>query len=389
MPSKSPGVRVNPALLKWARESVAASVEDIATRLGVGADTVEKWEAGEESPTLRALERIASYCKRPLAALFLSEAPPVAPLPRDFRTLPNQAHAPLTRKSRIIIRRSRRLQKLAEDLLTELGLPVASISRAIALSENPEDVARGERERLGVTVEQQTRIKDYYKAFMTWRAALERINVFVFRFPMPLDESRGFSLADADPRVIVVNSSDSEAAKNFTLFHEYAHVLLRTAGLCLFEEAADPQGNPTEVFCNRFAASFLVPLDALLREEALTQSASPEDLRDEDVQHMAARFGVSRYVIWRRILEAGGLSERAYWERVNRWKAAPPVRGRIKRALPHAERCLRQRGPKFASLVLEAKGRNLITYRDLIDYIGLNPKDIGSLESRLRGDRGT
>ena len=152
--------------------------------------------------------------------------------------------------------------------------------------------------------------------------------------------------------------------------------------------AADPQGNPTEVFCSRFAASFLVPLDALLREEALKQSACPEDLRDEDVQHMAARFCVSRYVIWRRILEAGGLSEGAYWERVNRWKAAPPVRGRIKRALPHAEHCLRQRGPKFASLVLEAKGRNLITYRDLIDYIGLNPKDIGSLESRLRGDRG-
>lgn len=64
------------------------------------------------------------------------------------------------------------------------------------------------------------------------------------------------------PPTIVVNSAEADQAKSFTIFHEYAHLLLRSAALCLeFQQNVDRAD--TERFCNRFAASFLMPEDAV------------------------------------------------------------------------------------------------------------------------------
>ena len=387
MPSKSPTVEVKPALLIWARESVTATVDDVAARLGISVETVKKWEAGEESPTLRELEALASFCKRPVAVFFLAQPPHEDPLPNDFRTLPGKKALPLSRQSRIVVRRAMRLQRLAGGLLSEMALPTSPGTQPVSLLSSAEDVAHGERSRLGITVEQQTRWRHNYEAFRAWRSALERLNVFIFRFPMPVDEARGFSLTDADPPVIVVNSSDIITARIFTLFHEYAHILLHAGGLCLHEEARITEHLPIESFCNRFAGHFLVPRDSLLGDVRLRGCSEPAALTDADLRAIASRFKVSRYVVWRRLSETLPIPKRAYWDRVERWLAVPlPPRKKV-RAPSRAERCLRQRGRKFASLVFEAKGQNLVTYRDALDYLGVWPQDVGNIETLLRGGR--
>ena len=43
---------------------------------------------------------------------------------------------------------------------------------------------------------------------------------------MPIEDARGFALADANPKIIVVNSKDQIEARIFTLLHEFAHILL-------------------------------------------------------------------------------------------------------------------------------------------------------------------
>jgi Zn-dependent peptidase ImmA (M78 family) len=387
MPSKSPTVEVNPALLIWARESVAATVDDVAARLRISVETVKKWEAGEESPSLRELEALAAFCKRPLAAFLLAQPPHETPLPDDFRTLPGKPPAALSRKARIIIRRAMRLQRLAAGLMSEMALPASQRMVGVSLSSSAEDVACGERARVGIPVEQQTRWRNNYEAFRAWRRALERLNIFVFGFPMSMDEARGFSLTEADPPVIVVNSSDIITARIFTLFHEYAHILLHAGGLCLHEEARITEHLPIESFCNRFAGHFLVPRDSLLGDVRLRGCSEPAALTDADLRAIASRFKVSRYVVWRRLSETLPIPKRAYWDRVERWLAVPlPPRKKV-RAPSRAERCLRQRGRKFASLVFEAKGQNLVTYRDALDYLGVWPQDVGNIETLLRGGR--
>ena len=50
---------------------------------------------------------------------------------------------------------------------------------------------------------------------------------------MDIKDARGFALADGYPKVILVNSRDEPRPHLFTLLHEYAHLLLKTDGLCL------------------------------------------------------------------------------------------------------------------------------------------------------------
>ena len=71
-------VSVTPAVMKWARESAGLDVKTVARRLGVSINTVEGWEPDAKMPkrpTLRALEELASFYKRPLATFFLPEPP--------------------------------------------------------------------------------------------------------------------------------------------------------------------------------------------------------------------------------------------------------------------------------------------------------------------------
>lgn len=46
---------VTPEVLRWARESVGASVEDAAKRAGVSLDRISAWEDGTQLPTLAKL----------------------------------------------------------------------------------------------------------------------------------------------------------------------------------------------------------------------------------------------------------------------------------------------------------------------------------------------
>lgn len=64
---------------------------------------------------------------------------------------------------------------------------------------------------------------------------LEEQGIFVFQFPMPVEENRGFSLVRKEhPLVIVINSQDSPNGRIFTLFHEYCHTLNRSRENCAF-----------------------------------------------------------------------------------------------------------------------------------------------------------
>jgi transcriptional regulator with XRE-family HTH domain len=75
MTGKILNVEVNPSVIKWARESAGVGLTQIAKRLGTSEETITAWESGSKMPTLRALETLASFLKRPLSAFFLSTPP--------------------------------------------------------------------------------------------------------------------------------------------------------------------------------------------------------------------------------------------------------------------------------------------------------------------------
>lgn len=67
-------------MLEWARKSANISVESADSKVPCSVDRLEKWEKGEEYPTINQAEKLANIYKRPLAVFFLPEIP-------DFKTL--------------------------------------------------------------------------------------------------------------------------------------------------------------------------------------------------------------------------------------------------------------------------------------------------------------
>jgi transcriptional regulator with XRE-family HTH domain len=109
-------IPVNPAVLKWARETSGVPIEDVAKWLKLSTSAFSRWEAEETSLTLTQARTLASYFKRPLAAFLLPVPPPEPGPPQDFRTLPG-IRTRLDRKTRLAIRKAQRLRSVAKELM--------------------------------------------------------------------------------------------------------------------------------------------------------------------------------------------------------------------------------------------------------------------------------
>lgn len=384
MPRQNVTISVNPGVLKWARETSGATVQEAAKRLKVPSATFSRWESAETQITLSQLRELAGYFKRPLAAFLLPSPPKEPDPPTDFRVLPGQAEK-FSRKTRLSIRRAVRLRSVAKDLLVGIQSDARPSLEAAQLTDDPDRIASREREHLGVNLQEQFKWSDGWGAFREWRSAVEGRNVLVFQFAMPIEDARGFSLSDDMPFAVVVSSSDAPHARIFTLFHEYAHLVLRRPGICL--PGSEPRSRAPEAsvekWCNRFAGALLVPEAALLSALNSGTIADPKRQLHESLAGASRLFKVSQQVVLRRMLDCHAISKAAFRKEMERLQAEA---GRFKRGggpVSPARKCLSENGRLFTSLVLEAQGRNLITYADVADYLSLRLKYLPEVQSSL------
>lgn len=378
-------ISVESSVLKWARETIGKSIEDVARRLDLSENVVEKWESGEKRPTLRQLRELSTFYKRPLAVFFLPAPPEEAPMPTDFRTLPKTAQKPFSEKTLLAMRRARRLQMLADDLSRTLDRERCVDIGQATLSDDQQMLASQIRKRLGVAIEEQSMWKNEAAALAEWRRRVEELGVLIFELPFPFEEGRAFSFAEAEQPVIVLNSNDRATnGRIFSLFHEYAHLLLRQSGICDWSE----QGKIVEQFCNRFSGEFLVPRQALLAHPLVQAHGQAPAWEEETLQQIAGQFKVSREVILRRLLILGRTTERFYRHMHEEWERRLKERKKPKsgRRIP-ARQCVRHNGIPLTSLVLESARRDKITYRDVSDYLSVGLKHLTTVESLVRAER--
>ncbi len=387
MAKRSLEVAVSPAVIRWARETSGAAVEGTAKRLGVSAATIEQWESTETPIGLSQLRKLAEYFKRPLAAFLLPEPPSEPAPPTDFRLLPGQ-HGHFERRTRLAIRKAAWLRSLARELMPELQRGLAPRIGNADLQDDPEGIATKERQRLEVDVEEQINWPNQWHAFRSWRDAVEDRNLLVFQLSMSVEDVRGFSLSDDEPFAIVVSSSDAARARIFTLFHEYAHLLLRQPGICL-PRATELENTVPEAaverWCNRFSAALLVPSKELRSTLGLATKPDPGSQLRELLLSGSRAFKVSEQVVLRRLLDLGLISRSAFRREIQRLLDEEKRATRGGGVVAPAGRCIAQHGRLFTSLVLEAKGRNLITHADVADYLSLRLKYLPEVQSRLSG----
>lgn len=318
-------VEVRPELLRWARQRAGLGLVALEQRF----PQLEAWERGEESPTLKQLERFASATHTPVGYLFLQE-PPVerVPIP-DFRTIGNEHIEQPSPDLLDTIYICQQRQEWYRDFARTTGESPLTFVGSMRLTSDAERAAASLRSALGFNVEERRQIPTWTEALRRFIEQADALGILVMvsgvvgsnnRRKLDPGEFRGLALVDDLAPLVFINGADTKAAQMFTLAHELAHIWLGRSAL----SDAGPislLSHEVEIWCNRVAAELLVPL-AILREEYQRGT----ELQIE-VNRLARRFKVSTLVILRRIHDAGGLTREQLWdayqEELERLRAIP------------------------------------------------------------------
>src|SRR5664280_1156513 len=301
---------VEPAVLRWARESIGLSVLAAERKLGLPEGRVEAWETGEATPTIAQLRSAASVYKRPLGVFLLPEPPTDFDAMRDFRRHVGASAGAWSPELHGEFRRAQAQREFALELAElEDELP-SSAWRIGDFPDNDEDLSVAAR---GVLLRHAPlRIPDSaappYEHLNAWVAALEESGILVLatsRGGVITQEMRAFSLFFDSLPVIVVNGSDAPRGRLFSLLHEYSHWRLLTVGLC--DTVSDPAATTTdrrlEARCNAVAAAILMPRELVLAiSEVGARRYTPDAWSCEALRAAAAPFGVSAEAFLRRLV---------------------------------------------------------------------------------------
>ncbi len=379
---KSISMEVVPEVFKWLRESSGWKIEEVSKRLGTTSETILEFEVGKKSPTLTQLRVLSELYKRPLASFFLSKPKEEKPLPKDYRFLPNRANV-FDKKTVLAIRRSRSLQSIGKELSLNIRYETVTKTKKAALTDNPELIAAEYRGLFSLNFEKQRKLKDAYKLFGYLRDVLEDSNVLVFQFSMPIEDARGFALADEFPSIVVINSKDSIEARLFTLMHEFGHILLGETVIDIPDESQANRDN-IERWCNAFSASFLLPKESI---SELFKEYRGRLTETETLNSLSRKYKVSKAVLLVKMLELDYISRQEFESVLARYVPKETKKIGVKKkgiSLTSDQRCLSEMGNKFVSLVANNFDKDFITYSDALSYLSIKSKNFDRVLAKAR-----
>lgn len=382
---------INPEVLVWARTSMNLDIAQVVEKFGrkrVTEAVVRAWEAGEDQPTYRQLERLAyEIYKRPLAVFFFPEPPEEAAPAESFRSLTPEIVARLSPRMHYLLRRAKALQFSIADLAGDRGAGARFLPRELRLGvgRSVAEAVAGVRRHLGVSLDQQCGWGDTRTALARWRDQVEDCGIFVFKDNFQDGEISGFCLHHETFPLIYLNNNKPKSRQIFTLFHELAHILQETGGVDFRDDrylaSLSRDGRAVEASCNRFAAELLVPARDF---QERTRGLGAADIEDA-IGGLARRYWVSREVILRRFLEARRVDQKFYERKVEEWDRESSRRPAGGGGNWHATRSAYM-STAFLKLAFHRYANGCITVDQLSDYIGVKVAKIGRFEEVfLRG----
>lgn len=311
---KVPTVRVdvNPAMLRWARERAGVELDVLVHRFPKLVD----WEREAVRPTLKQLEDFARATHAPIGYFFLRE-PPVERLPiPDFRTVENRRIGRPSPDLLETIYLCQQRQEWYRDYVRSLREEPLPFIGSVRPDADVVQTAAEIRHVLGFDIDERGQLRTWTEALRRFIEQADQLGVLVMvngvvgsnnHRKLDPNEFRGFAISDDLAPLVFINGADTKSAQMFTLAHELAHLWLGQSALSDME-AASTSENQVENWCNRVAAEMLVPL-IIFRD----QLRPKEDLRTA-LDRLAKFFKVSTLVVLRRIYDAGGLSQEAFWQ---------------------------------------------------------------------------
>ena len=362
---------INPAILKWARETAGMSLEEAALRLGftsrakrASAARLEAIERGESKPTRNQLLKIAATYRRPLTAFYRTAPPAPGNRGEDFRSIGG-----VTGKREPLLDALLRATRVRQDMVRSIveddedieSLPFVG---SMPITESIQNAAATIRITLHLDGTRHLRVASETEQFAALRERVEALGVFVLlagnlgSHHTNLDEPvfRGFAVADRIAPFIVINDQDAIAGQSSTLIHELVHVYTGSTGVSAAPTADGPRTHPSRVerFCNDVASEVLLPHRSLprLRQEHTVDAAA------DQISKVAAARNVSEAMVAYRYWRTGELDaeihRRLAAAYAARWHAARARRRELRQEVSGS-------GPSFYTVRKHRLGRPLIT----------------------------
>jgi Zn-dependent peptidase ImmA (M78 family) len=309
-------VEIKPELLRWATERAGLSYAALSRRF----PHLPEWDKGTAQPTLKQVEQFAKATYTPVGFLFLPVPPPEEEVPiPDFRTRPAgktiRPSPSLLETIYICQQRQEWYREFARSMGEE---PLAFVGSA-GIAHDVVATAEKMRTALGFDVEERRQMSTWIEALRRFIEQADAMGILVMcsgvvlnnnRRHLDPDEFRGFAVADGLAPLVFINGADTKAAQMFTLAHELAHIWLGVSAVSNAQVSTVPD-DETESWCNKVAAEMLVPTAVFKRDYR------PNAVLRGEVDRLARQFKVSTLVILRRIQDAGGLTEREFWQEYN------------------------------------------------------------------------
>ena len=319
--------QVNPAIMVWARETAGLSQEEAAKKLGLRdsprSSAVEKLafiERGQKEPSRPQLLKMAGQYRRPLLTFYLSRPPRKSNRGADFRTLPQNEHAPEEALLDALIREIRARQSMVRVIMEDEDeaepLPFVGSHR---IEDGPAVLLESLQALLGLNATVYRAQLNESAAFALLRRSAEEAGIFVLlkgnlgNYKTALDTTvfRGFAIADEVAPFIVINDQDAKSAWSFTLLHETVHLLLGHTGI-----SGESAENEIERFCNDVAGEFLLPSKDLARPtfddrndiDVITAKISEQDGGSSYYRTRRHRLGSRIIGLVKRMMAADALS---------------------------------------------------------------------------------
>ncbi len=382
---------VNPKILKWARERAGYSLDNVAQAFGKDVQIISDWESGNNLPTYRQLEKLAyQLYKRPIALFFFPEPPTESEPKQSFRTLPDFEINNLSQDTRYAIRQAKAMQLALVELNNGVNPNKNKIFRDVQVNKNLDAkfIAKTIREYLDIPLNNQMKWKNKEQALEEWRNIIQEKGVFIFKRSFKQKDISGFCLVDKEFPVIYLNNSTAPSRQIFTIFHELGHILLNSSGITKFNDSYISSlvgdSKNIEVFCNQFAAEFLVPSDDF--SQWLNKFENVEKMTDS----LSAKYKVSREVILRKLLDMSLVSQEYYNKKTSEWNDEYHefVQKRKEKGAGGGDYYATQAvylGDKYLSLAFNKYYQGHCNIDQLADYLNIKVKSISGLEKAILG----
>ncbi len=300
-------VNVSADMLTWAIARAGYQLHEFTEKV----PKVSEWIEGKKKPTVKQLENFSKKVHLPFGYLFLSE-PPTEKLPIPFFRSNGDDIDKVSVNVYDTILLIQQRQDWLRDYFNENGFDRLSFVGKFNQSNTVDEVVEDMRNLLGLTESWASEFKTWEKALSYLVEVIEDSGIITIfngvvenntSRPINVDDCRGFVLVDDLVPFMFVNNADGKSAQMFTILHELAHIWTGQSAGFDFRKI-QPANDPSEIFCDKIAAEFLVPKNAFNKFWV----TSP------NIQKASKYFKVSEIVIARRALDTGKISRGDFFD---------------------------------------------------------------------------